>query len=70
MNELIKDFILILAIFCLVYVAFYLAQRHDTIEQKLSRYDCDLVHFEARIPDEIIMACRNQKLNIINKQKD
>jgi len=70
MNELVKDFILIIAMFCLVYLAFYLFQRHDTVEQKLSRYDCNLVHFEARVPEEIVIACRNQKLNIINKQKD
>lgn len=70
MNELVKDVIAIFTVFTLVYIAFYFVMRHDTIEQKLPRYDCNLVHFEAGIPEDIVKACRDQHLNTINKQKD
>jgi hypothetical protein len=67
MNELFKDLIYLTIIFFLAYVVFYLSTRHDTVEQRVKRYDCNLTEFIPNVPDDIRLACRQQKLDQINK---
>lgn len=68
--ELLKDLFYIIVMFILVWCGFYLYTRHDSVEQRVGRYDCALTEFQARTPDDIRNECRRIKLNSINNQKD
>ena len=70
MNEIFKDLYYLIVMFIAVWIAFYLGTRHDSIEQRTARYDCNLTEFVARIPDDVRNQCRRQKLESINNQKD
>lgn len=69
MNEIVKDIIYLLIVFLIVWISFYLYTRHDTIEKRTSRYNCDLTEFLAHIPNDIKEECRRQKIQAINNQK-
>lgn len=68
--ELIKDFFYMILVFIIAWAGFYLYTRHDSLEQRVQRYDCNLTEFQPRIPDDIRNQCRQLKLNQINNQKD
>lgn len=70
MNELFKDLFYLLLLFVLTWCGFYLFTRHDTIEQRAARYNCDLAEFVARIPDDIRAECRRQKIIQLNTVKE
>jgi hypothetical protein len=70
MNELFKDLFYLLLLFVLTWCGFYLFTRHDTIEQRVTRYNCDLSEFVARIPDDIRAECRRQKIIQLNTVKE
>ncbi len=68
MNELFKDITYVIILITAVYVAFYLGTRHDTIEQRTARYNCDLSEFAADIPQDVRNECRRRRIESINKQ--
>lgn len=70
MNEIFKDFCYLCLLFLLTWCGLYLYTRHDTIEQRVQRYDCNLTEFQPRIPEDIRNACRQITINKINNQKD
>ncbi len=70
MNEIIKDVLSLIVVSALLWVGFYLFTRHDSLQQKASRYDCNLTEFVANVPNDIRDECRRQKLLTINNQKD
>lgn len=71
MNELIKDLLNIIILFCLVWIGFYLYTRHDTLEQRMIRYDCNLTEFVPNVPNDVVNECRRRKLETFKPpQKD
>ncbi len=70
MNEIFKDLYYLCLLFLLTWCGFYLYTRHDTIEQRVQRYDCNLAEFQSRVPEDIRNACRQITINKINNQKD
>lgn len=68
--ELVKDMFYVILLFVLVWIGFYLFTRHDSIELRVLRYDCNLAEFQARIPDDIRNQCRQLKLDAINNIKE
>lgn len=70
MNEIIKDIFYIALVFLFVWCGFYLYTRHDDIEQRVKRYNCNLTEFQPRVPEDIRTACRSAILDKINNQKD
>ena len=69
MNEIFKDLVHILLLFVLVWCGFYLYTRHDTLEQKMARYDCDLSEFAADYPPEVRVECRRRAIELYNQQQ-
>jgi len=70
MNELFKDFFYLLLVFVVVWCAFYLGTRHDTVEQRTDRYDCSITEFVADIPQDVRNECRRRRIESINNRKD
>lgn len=69
MNELLKDLFYLLIGFVIVWVGFYFFTRHDTLQQRMQYYDCKLVEFNPNVPEDIILECRNQRIQEINNGK-
>lgn len=70
MNEIFKDVVYFLILFLIAYVVFYLYTRHDTLEQRTARYDCNLTEFIGNVPNDVRDECRRLRLAAINNQKD
>ena len=68
--ELLKDLFYIAVMFLIVWFGFYLYTRHDTVDQRVTRYDCALTEFQARVPNDIRMECRRRKLELLNTEKE
>ena len=68
MATLVKDIFLVIIMIALVWLAFYLGSRHDTLEERVQRYDCRLTEFVAGIPPDIRSACREQQLQELNQR--
>jgi hypothetical protein len=69
MNQLLKDIIYILLVFALIYIMFYLGTRHNTLEEKMARYDCSLSEFVPDVPPEVRAECRRRAIERINQQQ-
>jgi hypothetical protein len=67
--HLIKDMIYVGLIFFAVYFGFYLFERHDTVQDKMKRYDCRISEFSPDFPPEIREECRRQSIERINQGK-
>ena len=67
--HIIKDLLYVVFLFVAVYLILYLTQRYDTLEEKMSNYDCRISEFLPRIPTEIIEECRRRHIELINQQK-
>ncbi len=68
--HLVKDLFYVVLIFLAVYIGFYLMHRHDTLEQRMTRYDCTLAEFNADFPPDVREECRRRAIERINQQKD
>lgn len=69
MNEFIKDGFYLIIVFVIAWVGFYLYTRHDTIEQRVLRYDCGIAEFAPDIPTDIRNECRRRALELYNQQR-
>ena len=69
MNELVKDLIYVVVLFCVVWCIFYLYTRHDTTEQRMVRYDCRISEFAPDIPQDVRAECRRRAIELYNQQK-
>lgn len=69
MNEIIKDAVCILVLSALVWLAFYLGTRYDSLEQRFIRYDCRLAEFAPDIPTDVKLECRRRALEQYNNQQ-
>jgi NADH:ubiquinone oxidoreductase subunit 3 (subunit A) len=67
MATLVKDIILVIIMIALVWLAFYLGSRHDTLDERVQHYDCGLTEFEP-VPSDIRSACREQRLQELNQR--
>ena len=68
MATLVKDIVLVIIMIALVWLAFYLGSRHDTLEERVQHYDCGLTEFVGGIPPDIRSACREQRLQELNQR--
>jgi|LauGreDrversion4_2_1035121.scaffolds.fasta_scaffold142338_2 hypothetical protein len=69
MSELFKDLFYLIMVFILVWVVFYLFTRHDTVEQRILRYDCRISEFSPDFPNDIRQECRRRALEQYNQQR-
>lgn len=69
MNEIFKDISYIFILIIAVYVAFHLGTRHDTLQEKTDRHDCNLTEFIAQVPDDVREECRRRRIEIYNQTK-
>ena len=69
MNDLIKDIFYLALVFLAVWIVFYLYTRHDTVEQRVLRYDCRIAEFSPDIPQDVRIQCRRQALELYNQQR-
>lgn len=69
MNDLIKDTFYIILMFIAVWFSFYLYTRHDTLEQKMARYDCRISEFDPGFPPEVRAECRRRAIELYNQQQ-
>ena len=70
MNDLIKDTFYVIMMFVIVWVVFYLYTRHDTVEQRVIRYDCRISEFAAGIPNDVRAECRRRAIELYNQQQE
>lgn len=68
MKEMFKDFSYLIIMFIAVWLAFYLGTRHDTLEQRMRRYDCRITEFAPDIPNDIREECRRRRLEAFNSR--
>jgi len=68
MNEIFKDLFYVLIISCAVWIGFYLYTRHDTLEQRVIRYDCRIAEFSPDIPPDVRAECRRQVIERYNQK--
>lgn len=66
---IIKDMILIALIFLAVWISFHLWTRHDTVENKVVRYDCRIAEFSPDIPNDVREECRRKAIEQYNQTK-
>ncbi len=67
--HLLKDLLLVFAMFLAVYLSFYLGMRHEPLEDKMQRYDCSLTEFVPDVPAEVRNECRRRRVELINQEK-
>jgi hypothetical protein len=67
--HIVKDLLYVLILFIAVYITFFLLHRHDTLEEKVARYDCRLAEFLPDFPIEVREECRRRSIERINQGK-
>lgn len=70
MKDVLKDICYLIIVFAIAWFTFYLTMRHDTLEKKLSRYDCSLAQTISSFPEEIREGCKNKHIEELNKLKE
>jgi len=69
MSDLFKDLFYLIIVFLAVWVGFYLYTRHDTVEQRVVRYDCSIAEFSPDIPQDVRAECRRKAIELYNQQR-
>ena len=66
---IVKDLFYVAVLFVCIMIAFYLGTRHETLEEKMSRYNCSLSEFVPDIPTDVRNECRRRVIERINQEK-
>lgn len=66
---LLKDLFYLAILFIAMWIAFYLSMRHDSLEQRMVRYDCRLSEFAPDFPPDIRAECRRRALEAYNQRQ-
>ena len=66
---ILKDLFWLAVLFLAIWIAFYLGTRHETLQDRIVRYDCSLTEFAPDIPNDVRDECRRRRLEAYNQQR-
>ena len=68
--SIFKDFFLLAVLAALMFCIMFLVRKHESLEQKMERYNCSLSEFAPDFPQEVRNECRRQRLEAFNRSRD